>query len=265
MMALFSQPSSVDGASVVRADKDIYNQGEVIRVHFTNAPGNDSDWMCIVPAGSPDTDAGDYKYMPRGLSQGFLTFDPRSPGQYEVRAYYNYRQNGYVVSGRYAFSVGSDPVKEEALAQHVEPIEPNNSLETNFLLRFRLSHHRMWLYYPERMYMQFLMLRQKYFSKEVGGGDNGVATGIVQTYYDHGWAYYRDYPSWHRRIPHDWRRNYSNHIWGGRPWNPPRINHGNLNNHWRGGYWRSNQGLVRPTPSRPLGGPTLYRWWQAWR
>jgi hypothetical protein len=38
----------------------------------------------------------------------------------------------------------------------------------------------MWLFYPELMYMPFLTLRKKYFSKEVGGGDLGVATGIVQ-------------------------------------------------------------------------------------
>src|SRR5659263_759571 len=69
----FCTPISVEGASVVRADREIYNQGEAIRVYFTNAPGNDRDWICIVPVGAPDTDAGNYKYMPRGLGQGFLT------------------------------------------------------------------------------------------------------------------------------------------------------------------------------------------------
>ncbi|MCG7852783.1 MAG: hypothetical protein MIO92_09700, partial [Methanosarcinaceae archaeon] len=131
MVALFCQPDPVEGASVVRTDKDIYNQGEAIRVHFTNAPGNDRDWMCIVPAGSPDTEAGDYKYMPRGLGQGFLIFNNRSPGEYEVRAYYNYSRNGYVVSGRYTFSVVSDPAQEKALTQYVEPVDPNNSSEAN--------------------------------------------------------------------------------------------------------------------------------------
>jgi hypothetical protein len=38
----------------------------------------------------------------------------------------------------------------------------------------------MWLYYPELMYMQFLTLGKSYFSGKAGGGDNGVATGIVQ-------------------------------------------------------------------------------------
>ena len=69
-------------------------------------------------------------------------------------------------------------------------------------------------------------------------------------YNDHGWAYYRGNPSWYRGIPRDWRHNYSNHIWGGRPWNPPHINHGNLNNHWRGGHWRNDHGWGRPGGGR---------------
>ena len=124
--------SSVEGASVVRTDRGIYNQGEMIRVSFSNAPGYSSDWICIVPAGSPDNEPGDYKYTPVGVRQGSLMFDPRSPGGYEVRAYYNYRRSGYVVSGRYPFSVGSVSVKEEALTQRMEPMEPSNSLEADF-------------------------------------------------------------------------------------------------------------------------------------
>jgi hypothetical protein len=45
---------------------------------------NDRDWIGIVPVGCPDTDGEDYKYMPRGLGKGSLTFDPRSPGKYNV-------------------------------------------------------------------------------------------------------------------------------------------------------------------------------------
>ena len=74
-------------------------------------------------------------------------------------------------------------------------------------------------------------------------------------YHDHGWAYYRDSPSWYRGIPRDWRGNYRNHMWGGHPWNPPHINHSNLNNHWRGGHWRNDHGWARPKPPR---GRTLH-------
>jgi TolB-like protein len=123
IVTLFFQPSPVGGAPIVNTDKDIYNSGEMIKVNFSSSPGNAGDWICIVPAGSPDTEGGDYKYMPRGLSQGVLTFDARSPGKYEVRAYYNYSRNGYVVSARYGFSVGvSVPAVESKIASPAKPL-----------------------------------------------------------------------------------------------------------------------------------------------
>ena len=123
MVTFFFQPSPVGGAPIVNTDKDIYGPGEMIKVNFSSSPGNAGDWICIVPAGSPDTEGGDYKYMPRGLSQGVLTFDPRSPGKYEVRAYYNYSRNGYVVSARYGFSVEvSVPAVESKIASPAKPL-----------------------------------------------------------------------------------------------------------------------------------------------
>jgi len=107
MVAILFQPGLVRGEQTVNTDKDTYGVGEKIKVHFSNAPGNDSDWITIVPAGSPDTEGGDYKYTPKGSGQGFLVFDPPPPGNYEARAYYDYSRKGYVVSGRHAFSVGS--------------------------------------------------------------------------------------------------------------------------------------------------------------
>jgi hypothetical protein len=65
-------------------------------------------------------------------------------------------------------------------------------------------------------------------------------------YYDRGWAYYRGNPSWHNKIPRDWRDRYRDHKWGGHSWNPPHVNHSNLNNHWRGGQWRNDHGWSRP-------------------
>ena len=107
MVAFFCQITAASAAPQVKTDKDSYNYGETIKVNFFNSPGNLQDWICIVPAGSPAIEAGDYKYMPQGLNQGILTFNSPSPGKYEVRAYYNYRQNGYVVSARYSFSVSN--------------------------------------------------------------------------------------------------------------------------------------------------------------
>jgi hypothetical protein len=120
IVAFFCQLSPVGGESVVRTDRDIYYQDEMIRVYFSNSPGNDRDWICIVPAGSPDTDGGDYQYMPRGVGQGLLIFNRLLPGQYEVRAYYDYSRNGYVVTGRHAFSVVIRPNVGPVMPQRME-------------------------------------------------------------------------------------------------------------------------------------------------
>ena len=92
------------GEPWIETDQRVY-QGEDIRVHFYNAPGYSSDWICIVREGAPDTEAGDYKYMPAGVRQGVLNFRSPRPGRYEARAYYNYRTGGYIVSARSRFKV----------------------------------------------------------------------------------------------------------------------------------------------------------------
>lgn len=56
-----------DVVAQVKTDKDTYLPGEKIRVNFFGSPGHPSDWVCIAPAGSPDTEAGDCQYVPRGL------------------------------------------------------------------------------------------------------------------------------------------------------------------------------------------------------
>jgi len=92
----------------VSTDKDVYAPNEKIKVHFSGAPGSNRDWITIVPDKTKDNTVGDYDYIPYGQSKGALTFKaPSSPGEYEVRAYYNYRQKGYVVSARHDFVVGS--------------------------------------------------------------------------------------------------------------------------------------------------------------
>jgi TolB-like protein len=126
IMAFCYQIALADVAPQVNTDKDGYKTGETVRVNFFNAPGSQRDWICIAVAGSPDTEAGDYKYMPNGLSQGVLTFDAPAPGKYEVRAYYNYSRNGYVVSARSSFSVGdmsTAVMPPPAVVEQIKPAE----------------------------------------------------------------------------------------------------------------------------------------------
>jgi len=92
------------GKPLIETDRNIYNDGEEIRVFFYNAPGYSRDWICIVPAGSLNTEAGDYQYIPR-QGRGVLTFKPPQPGRYEARAYYSYSPGRYVVSARHRFTV----------------------------------------------------------------------------------------------------------------------------------------------------------------
>jgi|GEM_PF-833195 len=93
---------------LIQTDKDIYNYGEEIKVHFSNAPGYPRDWVCIVPEGYPDTSAGDYQYIPQGATQGVMVFRPPQPGNYEARAYYGYSPFQYNVSARWRFTVMGD-------------------------------------------------------------------------------------------------------------------------------------------------------------
>jgi len=117
LCCLFSAgTASADGNPQIKTDKDVYSEGEKIRVNFYNAPGYSRDWICIVAAGSPDNDAGDYQYMPHGESQGVLTFNAPAPGKYEVRAFYNYSRNGYVVSARHRFTVAAKGAPVETAA-----------------------------------------------------------------------------------------------------------------------------------------------------
>jgi TolB-like protein len=105
MLVLYSQTAAANGTPRIQTDKDVYTVGEEIQVNYFNAPGEKRDWICIVPAGSPDNEGGDYDYMPKDKSQGVMKFQPPAPGKYEARAYYNYSHNGYIVSARYPFSV----------------------------------------------------------------------------------------------------------------------------------------------------------------
>lgn len=255
----FSRTGSVEGASVVRTDKGIYNQGERIRVSFSNAPGYNSDWICIVPAGSPDNEPGDYRYMPGGAGQGVFVFDPRSPGRYEVRAYYNYRRNGYVVTGRYPFSVGSVSIAEEAVPQRMEPVEPSSPIEAEFPPPIPFDAPPKVVVLPGTdVYIAPYVPVDIFFQ---GGWwwRQWRGNWYRSQFHDRGWAHHHGYPVWHRKVPHDWRHSYHNRVWGGRPWNPPYIHHNNLHNHWRGGHWRTEHGLGRSRPPGPAGGQSLHR------
>lgn len=82
--------------------KNVFSPGETIVVEFKNLPGNSSDWINIVPVGSPDGSAGNWQHL-NGKKSGQLSFGPQPAGEYEARAFYN---NSYKVEYRHRFKVG---------------------------------------------------------------------------------------------------------------------------------------------------------------
>jgi predicted transcriptional regulator len=192
VLAIICQPLVALSSSQVITDKDVYNYGESIKVNFSNAPGADQDWICIVPAGSPDTEGGDYQYIPKGGNQGVLTFDTPSPGKYEVRAYYNYETKGYFVSARHAFSVVSSPDYEKAKSLRMERLErkidPNKPQESNLragegmVYIFRGSSHasnRVEAEIKANGKLIAVMPDSNYFLFPVPAGDVNFTTGSL--------------------------------------------------------------------------------------
>ena len=99
-----SKTEADSSKQIIQTDRDTYRSGEKIQVHYYNAPGHSRDWICIVPVGSRNTDAGDYQYIPR-RGQGVLTFRSPGPGRYEARAFYRYSPGRYRITARYTFTV----------------------------------------------------------------------------------------------------------------------------------------------------------------
>lgn len=89
---------------LIETDRDTYRHGDKIKVRYFNAPGGSNDWICIVPAGSRDTEAGTFQYIPK-RGQGVLVFESPRPGKYEARAFYRYSSGRYKVTARYGFTV----------------------------------------------------------------------------------------------------------------------------------------------------------------
>jgi hypothetical protein len=53
-------------------------------------------------------------------------------------------------------------------------------------------------------------------------------------YYNRGWGYYNNVPSFYFDIDPGWRNDYRDHRWGGHQWNYQRIPHQQLQRNWRG-------------------------------
>jgi hypothetical protein len=79
-------------------------------VEFSGLPGNEQDWITVVPIGTPTDKYAEWAYT-IGKRDGKLTFERLPAGEYEARAYFDWPKGGYELQARCAFRVGSAPAR----------------------------------------------------------------------------------------------------------------------------------------------------------
>jgi Mg-chelatase subunit ChlD len=88
----------------LQLEADKIDAGAPIAALFDGFPGNREDWLSIAAAGSRDD-----QYLQaislQGAKNGRVVFKSLGAGSYELRAYFNWPDNGYKVEGRVAFDV----------------------------------------------------------------------------------------------------------------------------------------------------------------
>ena len=93
----------VNTQPTVRTEKASYSPNEPIVVHFTNAPGNDLDWVAFFVDGDSSQNFIDFIYL-EGVTDGSVTYDAGlpTPGTYNVRLLFN---DSYTVEASGVFTV----------------------------------------------------------------------------------------------------------------------------------------------------------------
>lgn len=85
--------------------KSKYAPSETIIVNYFGFPGTASDWITIVPAGTPDNQYKEWHYT-NGQPNRTMSFSGLEPGAYEVRGYFNWSgTQSYTVQARHRFIV----------------------------------------------------------------------------------------------------------------------------------------------------------------
>lgn len=104
-----NSPSSVNGnvtfKAVIETEKQVYTVGEPIQIKYSGMPAQYSDFIVLVDALKAEDDFSSYSSI-NTKTDGTYTFDSLPPGNYEIRAYYNYRPgNYYKLIGRRSIAI----------------------------------------------------------------------------------------------------------------------------------------------------------------
>lgn len=98
-------------APEVSTTKPVYRPQEEIEVQYGGMPGLDRDWITLVEKEAPENRYRQWFYT-QGKANGSLRFNGLAPGEYEVRAYFDWPRGGYRVRARYPLRVESTEAVE---------------------------------------------------------------------------------------------------------------------------------------------------------
>ncbi|MEQ8653161.1 MAG: hypothetical protein RIC87_11920 [Kiloniellales bacterium] len=86
------------------SDKTVYREGDPVVINYGGLPGNQRDWVTVVPLGTPADNWGQWTYTD-GKASGSFQVDDLAPGAYEARVYLGWPRGGFDVVRRWYFSV----------------------------------------------------------------------------------------------------------------------------------------------------------------
>lgn len=86
------------------SDKTVYREGDPVVINYGGLPGNQRDWVTVVPLGTPADNWGQWTYTD-GKASGSFQVDDLAPGAYEARVYLDWPRGGFEVVRHWYFSV----------------------------------------------------------------------------------------------------------------------------------------------------------------
>ncbi len=86
------------------SDKPVYKEGETVVIRYDGLPGNQRDWVTVVPLGTPADNWGQWTYTD-GKVGGSFEIEGLAPGSYEARVYFDWPNGGFEVARSWPFTV----------------------------------------------------------------------------------------------------------------------------------------------------------------
>ncbi len=88
----------------LESDKPVYKEGETVVIRYDGLPGNQNDWVTVVPLGTPTDNWGEWTYT-NGKVGGSFEVKGLAPGSYEARIYFDWPNGGFEVARSWPFTV----------------------------------------------------------------------------------------------------------------------------------------------------------------